>query len=75
MKIGTETKTVIQSIALTKEETDILVSAQKILDKLWDKIEDIEFDNMSATATSIHNSVDIIGCELDNIANLVDIED
>ena len=75
MKVGTETKTVINRIALTKEEIDILKSAQKIVDKLWDKIEDIDYDSMTATVTSIHNSIDIIGTDLYNIANLVDIEE
>lgn len=73
MKVETETQTIASSIALTKEEIETLVSAQKILNNLWSKLEDV--DTMDTTVTSIYNKIDGIGFDLDYIANLVDVED
>ena len=72
MKVETETQTIASSIALTKEEIETLVSAQKILNNLWSKLEDV--DTMDITVTSIYNKIDGIGFDLDDIANLVDVE-
>lgn len=74
MKIGTKTKTIVSSIALTKEEVDTLVSAQRILDNIWDKLEKADAVD-TGTPTHIYNSVNEVGFALDEIVNSVDIED
>jgi len=73
MKVIKETKIYVSGVALTNEEIQTLVSAQKIVNKIWDELE--EADETSGNATKIYNDIDEIGYSLDNIANLVDIED
>lgn len=73
MKIETRTETVVSSVSLTKKEIEILVSAQKMLNRLGDELDEI--DTLCSPAIKIYNSLDEIGQNLDKIANLVDIED
>lgn len=73
MKIETRTETIVSSVSLTKKEIEILVSAQRMLNRLWDELDEI--DALCSSAQGIYNSLDEIGQNLDKIANLVDIED
>lgn len=74
MKIIKELKTYASGVVLTNEEVQTLVSAQKIVNKIWDELE--EADEISGNAAKIYNNIDEIGDCLDEIANLlVDIED
>lgn len=73
MKIETRTETVVSSVSLTKKEIEILVSAQKMLNRLGDELDEI--DTLCSSAIKIYNSLDEIGQNLDKIANLVEIED
>ena len=76
MKVTTETRTTVSSVALTKKEIETLVSAQKICNKIWSELNDNEdIDYLGDVAMKIYNNIDEIGSCLDNIANLVDIED
>lgn len=73
MQVIKELKTYASGVALTNEEIQTLVSAQKIVNKIWDELE--EADEISGNAVKISDNIDEIGYSLENIANLVDIED
>ena len=73
MQVIKETKIYVSGVALTNEEIQTLVSAQQIVDKICDELE--EADEISGNAEKIYNNIDEIGYSLENIANLVDIED
>lgn len=73
MKVIKELKTYASNVALTNEEVQTLVLAQKIVNKIWDELE--EADELSDNAVKIYNNLDEIGYCLDHIANLVNIED
>jgi hypothetical protein len=73
MQVIKELKTYASGVALTNEEVQTLVSAQKIVNKIWDELE--EADEVSGNAAKIYNDTDEIGYSLESIANLVDIED
>ncbi len=73
MKVIKETKIYVSGVALTNEEIQTLVSAQKIVNKIWDELE--ETDEISSNVVKIYNNIDEIGDHLDEIANLVNVED
>lgn len=73
MKVETKTTTVATNITLTNEEIDILVSAQELLDKIWDELD--KADTIEGSLCNIYNVIDEIGTHLDYIANFADIED
>lgn len=73
MKVIKELKTYAAGVVLTNEEIQTLVSAQKIVNKIWDELE--EADGLSDNAVKIYNNIDEIGYCLDHIANFVGIED
>ena len=73
MQVIKELKTYTSGVALTNEEIQTLVSAQKIVNKIWDELE--EADEISGNASKIYISIDEIGDSLDEIANLVNVED
>lgn len=73
MQVIKELKTYASGVALTNEEIQTLVSAQKIVNKILDELE--EADERSDNANKIYDNIDEIGYGLENIANLVDIED
>ena len=75
MKLTTETRTIVTSIALTKEEIRTLLSAQEICNKIYSELENEKIDTLNSTAEKIYYNLDEIGDCLGNIANLVDIED
>lgn len=68
MKIKTETKVTVSSVALTKEEKKTLEMAQKILDNIWNELE--EADSLDGDVTKIYNYIDEVGNSLTNIAYL-----
>lgn len=74
MKVIKEIQTFVPTVALTKTEIETLVSAQKIVNKIWDELEEAA-DTLSEIAEKIYDNIDEIGYCLDHIANLVDIED
>lgn len=73
MKVIKELKTYASGVALTNEEIQTLVSAQKIVNKIWDELDEV--DEISGNAVKIYNNIDEIGDYLDEIANLVNEED
>ena len=73
MQVIKELKTYTSGVALTNEEIQTLVSAQKIVNKIWDELEEV--DEISGNASKIYISIDEIGDSLDEIANLVNVED
>ncbi len=73
MQVIKKLKTYASGVALTNEEIQTLVSAQKIVNKIWDELE--EADEISSNAVKIYNDIDEIGYHLDEIANLVNVED
>ena len=68
MRIKTETKVTVSSVALTKEEKKTLEMAQKILDNIWNELE--EADNLDGDVQKIYNYIDDTGNSLTNIAYL-----
>ena len=73
MKVIKELKTNASGVVLTNEEVQTLISAQKIVNKIYDELE--EADTLEGTAERIYNNIDDMGYCLDIITNLVDIED
>ena len=73
MKVIKELKTYASGVVLTNEEVQTLVSAQKIVNKIYDELE--EADELSGNAEKIYDNIDEIGYCLDHIVNFVDIED
>lgn len=73
MKVIKELKTNASGVVLTNEEVQTLISAQKIVNKICDELE--EADTLEGTAERIYNNIDDMGYCLDIITNLVDIED
>ena len=73
MKVETKTTTVATNITLTNKEIEVLVSAQKLLDKIWNKLD--EADTIEGSLCNIYNAIDEIGAHLDYIANFADIEE
>lgn len=73
MKVIKELKTYASGVVLTNEEIQTLISAQKIVNKIYDELE--EADIINGNAEKIYNNIDEIGYCLDHIANLVDVED
>lgn len=73
MKVIKELKTYASGVVLTNEEIQTLISAQKIVNKIYDELE--EADIINGNAEKIYNNIDEIGYCLDHIANLVDRED
>ena len=73
MKIRTITQTSVSGIALAKEEINTLKEAQKILNKLWDELEQV--DTIEGNFSNIHSIIEGIGDDLDYIATSVDIEE
>ena len=72
MQVIKKFKTYASGVTLTNEEIQTLVSAQKIVNNIWDELE--EADERSGNADKIYVNIDEIGYGLENIANLVDIE-
>lgn len=68
MKIRTETKVIVSNVALTKEEKKTLEMAQKILDDIWNELE--EADRLDGEVEKIYNYIDDVGNSLTNIAYL-----
>lgn len=68
MRIKTETKVTVSSVALTKEEKKTLEMAQKILDNIWNELE--EADSLDGDVLKIYNYIDEAGNSLTNIAYL-----
>ena len=73
MKIETKTTTVATNITLTNKEIDILVSAQNLLDKIWNELD--KADTIEGSLGNIYHVIDEIGTHLDYIANFADVED
>lgn len=70
MYIQTEVVTTATNITLTKKEIEILVSAQKLLDEIWEELEAVDvLDNNDCR--TIYNSIDDIGSSLEDIVNHV----
>lgn len=71
MYIQTEVvTTAATNITLTKKEIEILVSAQKLLDEIWEELEAVDvLDNNDCR--TIYNSIDEIGSSLEDIVNHV----
>ena len=73
MKIETKTTTVATNITLTNKEIDVLVSAQKLVDRIWDALDDA--DTIENSLHNIYSAINDIGTHLNYIANFADIED
>lgn len=70
MYVETEVVTTATRVTLTKKEIEILISAQKLLNEIWEELEEVDvLDNNDCR--SIYNSIDDIGSNLENIANRV----
>ena len=75
MKVEKQIRTIASTIVLTKEEVNTLVSAQKILNNIWDELARADAIDDGIALRKIYNSVNDVGFALDEIANLVNIED
>ena len=73
MKVTTETRTIVTSIALTQKEIRTLLSAKEICNKIYDELKKI--DTLNSTAEKIYDNLDGIDVSLENIVYLVNVED
>lgn len=68
MRVETRTITTVSNVALTKEEMETLMMAQKILDNIWNALD--ETDSLDRDVQKMYNYIDDIGSSLNNIVYL-----
>lgn len=73
MKVKREIQTIATMVTLTEKEVKTLLSAQEIVNNIWNELEDV--DRLGCCTEKIRNAINEIDSYLSVIANLVTIEE